>query len=160
MRRRPSNNKKNEKDQVMTDNNNHWEKYFCRPRTGEGSAEVEDDLSDDLISFGWLRGIRDQAIMLQVRYRNGTIEAFPYALLSFAQFKRSEGIWLCFGKQTIRIAGRNLDAECRPNLRLFDGIMRRRVTWIQEADEPTAMNAPKGALVIEEVSQDPTGPTL
>ncbi|HEV3304436.1 MAG TPA: hypothetical protein VG055_32595 [Planctomycetaceae bacterium] len=138
----------------MTDNNNHWEKYFVRSKTGEGTAEVEDDLSEDLISFGWLRGIRDQAIMLQVRYRNGTIEAFPYALLSFAQFKRSEGIWLCFGGKTIRIVGRNLDAECRPNLRLFDGIMRRRVTWIQEADEPTAMNAPKGALVIEDVREE------
>jgi hypothetical protein len=138
----------------MTDNNNHWEKYFVRSKNGEATAEVEDDLSDDLISFGWLRGTRDQAIMLQVRYRNGTIEAFPYALLSFAQFKRSEGIWLCFGTKTIRIIGRNLDAECRPNLRLFDGIMRRRVPWIQEADEPSAMNAPKGALVIEEVRED------
>jgi len=144
----------------MTDNNNHWEKYFVRSKTGEGTAEVEDDLSDDLISFGWLRGIRDQAIMLQIRHRNGCIEAYPYALLTYALYKRSEGVWLRFGKETIRITGRNLDAECRPNLRLFDGIMRRRVTWIQEADEPTLMNAPKGALVIEQVCEDPSGPTL
>jgi hypothetical protein len=34
-----------------------------------------------------------------------------------------------------------------PNGRLFEGFMRRRVTWIQVADEPTA----KGATVIEDV---------
>jgi hypothetical protein len=137
----------------MTDNNNHWEKYFIRSKNGEATAEVEDDLSDNLIAFGWFRGVRDQAIMLQVRHRNGRIEAFPYALLNYAEFKRSEGIWLCFSGKTIKITGRNLDAECRPNLRLFDGIMRRRVPWIQEADEPTLMNAPKGALVIEEIRE-------
>ena len=138
----------------MTDNNNHWEKYFVRSKTGEATAEVEDDLSDNLIAFGWFRGVRDQAIMLQVRHRNGTIAAYPYALLNYAEFKRSEGIVLSFGNRMIRITGRNLDAECRPNLRLFDGLMRRRVPWIQEADEPTAMNAPKGALVIDDVREE------
>ncbi len=141
----------------MTDSDKTWEKYFAKSKMGE-NGEVEDDLSDNFISFGWLRGIRDQAIMLQVRHRDGTVEAFPYAVLNYAALKRSEGIWLNFGKWNIRIIGRNLDAECRPNLRLFDGIMRRRVTWIQEADEPTLMNAPNGALVIEKIVEDPNGP--
>jgi hypothetical protein len=34
---------------------------------------------------------------------------------------------------------------------LFAGVLRHRVSWIQEADEPTAMEAPKEATVIEEV---------
>jgi hypothetical protein len=33
--------------------------------------------------------------------------------------------------------------------RMFDGMTRRRVTWIQVADEPTAMQTPKGATVSE-----------
>ena len=78
----------------MTDKNNHQthlDKYFVRPKLGD-DGEVEDDLSDDLISFGWLRGIRDQAIMLQLRHRNGKVQAYPYALLNYAEFGRSEGI--------------------------------------------------------------------
>jgi hypothetical protein len=43
-------------------------------------------------------------------------------------------------------------------LRLFDGITRRRVTWVAEADEPTVMNAPRGAMVIEKIVEDPNGP--
>jgi hypothetical protein len=37
------------------------------------------------------------------------------------------------------LAGRILKAEARPQLRLFEEITRRRVSWIQETDEPTAM---------------------
>jgi hypothetical protein len=34
---------------------------------------------------------------------------------------------------------------------LFAGILRHRVPWIQEADEPTVVEAAKEAVVIEEV---------
>jgi hypothetical protein len=51
----------------------------------------------------------------------------------------------------VRIIARHLNVEPRPHLRLFEGITRHRVPWIQVADEPTAMEAPKGATVIEEV---------
>lgn len=135
----------------MTDSDKHWEKYFCRPKGGEGTAEIEDDLSDNVHSFGFLRGVRDTAFMLEIRHRDGKLSAFPYGLLDRAEFDPSEGIKLKFGSVTVRIIGRNLGAEARPNLRLFDGITRRRVSWIQEADEATAMEAPKDAVVIEAV---------
>lgn len=136
----------------MTDNHTrHWEKYFNQAKTGEGTAEVEDDLSDNLLAFGWLRGVRDQAIMLEVRHSDGRITALAYGLLERAEFNPSDGITLTFAKTKLKIAGRNLNAECRPNLRLLAGIMRRRVPWIQEADEGTALEAPKGAVLIETV---------
>jgi len=34
-------------------------------------------------------------------------------------------------------------------VRLFSGIVRHRVPWIQEADEPAAMAAGRGAVVVE-----------
>jgi hypothetical protein len=102
-------------------------------------------------SFGFLRGVRDTAFMLEIRHRDGKLSAFPYGLLDRAEFDPSEGITLKFGGVTVRITGRNLGAEARPNLRLFDGILRRRVSWIQESDEATAMEAPQGAVVIEAV---------
>ena len=89
--------------------------------------------------------------MLEVRYRDGRLSAFAYELLDRAEFDPSEGIMLKFSSVTVRIIGRNLNAEARPNLRLFDGIIRRRVSWIQEADEPTVLAAPKSATVIEQV---------
>jgi hypothetical protein len=51
----------------------------------------------------------------------------------------------------VKIAGRNLNAEVRPNIRLFAGILRHRVPWIQEADGTDVVQAPKDAVVIEEV---------
>jgi hypothetical protein len=53
--------------------------------------------------------------------------------------------------ETITIVGRNLNAESRPNVRLFAGFLRHRVPWIQEADGPTSHEAAKDAVVIEEV---------
>ncbi|MGE4003409.1 MAG: hypothetical protein AB7I48_24750 [Planctomycetaceae bacterium] len=112
---------------------------------------IEDDQSDNVHAFGFLRGVRDTAFMLEIRHRDGKLSAFPYGLLDRAEFDPSDGLKLKFGSVTVRIIGRNLGAEARPNLRLFDGIIRRRVSWIQETDEATAMEAPKGAVVIEAV---------
>lgn len=92
--------------------------------------------------------------MLELRHRNGQITAFGYAWLERAEFNPSEGITLQFAGRSVRIAGRNLNSEVRPNLRLFAGIMRQRVPWIQEADGPTAMSATKGTVVIEEITSN------
>jgi hypothetical protein len=54
--------------------------------------------------------------------------------------------------EKVRITGRNLNAEVRPNIRLFAGIFRYRVPWIQEADEPSAMAAGKEAAVVETIT--------
>ena len=63
--------------------------------------------------------------------------------------RASHGITLHFGAETVKISGRNLNFEVRSNLRLFAAIVRHRVPWIQEADEPTALEAPRDATVIE-----------
>jgi hypothetical protein len=36
-------------------------------------------------------------------------------------------------------------------VRLFNGILRHRVPWIQEADQPAIMRAAKDAIVIERI---------
>ena len=72
-------------------------------------------------------------------------------MLDCAEFDPSDGITLKFAGTQVRIIGRNLNNEARPNLRLFEGITRRRVSWIQEADEPTIMESPSNAVVIETV---------
>lgn len=126
-------------------------RYSAKRSDTNGHSEDEGDALDDLGSFGWLRGVRDRAIMLEVRHKDGKISAFGYSWLESAEFDPSDGITLSFSGKTLKVAGSNLNAEARPNVRLFAGILRHRVPWIQEADEPTAMAAPKGAVVIEAV---------
>ncbi len=121
-------------------------------RTGE-SAELslEAEQLDDLGAFGWLRGVRDRAVMLELRKKDGNILAVGYAWLDKAEFDPSQGITLSLGGQKIIIRGRNLNAETGQNARLFQGICRHRVPWIQEADEPTAMEARNSAVLVEEI---------
>ncbi len=106
---------------------------------------------DDLGSFGWLRGIRDRGVMLELRKANGNIRAIGYGWLEKIDYNPSQGITLYVGGEKIRIKGRNLNCELRPLVRLFEGLARHRVPWVQEADGVTAMRAAKGATVVETI---------
>ena len=111
----------------------------------------DQDETDDYGAFGWLRGVRDKALMLELRKKDGSIRAVGYAWLHEADLDPSAGITLHVVGQKIRIIGRNLNAENRPNIRLFSGIMRHRVPFIQEADQVTLMKARDGETVIEKI---------
>ena len=114
--------------------------------------ETEEETPEDLGAFGWLRGVRDRAVMLELRRKDGSAVALAYAWLERAEFDPSHGITLKFGVDKVKITGRNLNAEARPNVRLFAGIVRHRVPWIQEADRPAAMAAGREAVVIERIN--------
>ena len=116
------------------------------------NAELPDaEQLDDLGAFGWLRGTRDRAVMLELRKKDGNILAVGYAWLDKAEFDPSQGITLSLGGHKIVIRGRNLNQELRPNVRLFQGICRHRVPWIQEADEPAIMEAQNQGVLVEEI---------
>ena len=111
----------------------------------------EPDIVDDLGAFGWLRGMHERAVMLELRKANGNILAVGYGWLERADFNPSEGITLHVVGRQIRIRGRNLNAEVRPLVRLFQGITRHRVPWVQEVNEPALMRAAKGETVVEAI---------
>jgi hypothetical protein len=90
------------------------------------------DLVDDLVAFGWSRGVKDRNYFIEFRKKDGIITALPYMMLERVDFDPSEGITLKFAAQTVRIIGRNLDAEVRPNVQLLNGILRHKVPWIRE----------------------------
>lgn len=116
------------------------------PSTPDAPAEL-----DDLGAFGVLRGTHDRALMLELHKKDGTIESFGYAWLARATYEPSEGIVLHFSGTTVKIIGRNLNSELRPNVRLFSAICRHRVPWIREMDEPTNWKAARLATVVEEI---------
>jgi hypothetical protein len=130
-------------------------RYIDRRAEASQVETAEADGFDDLGSFGWLRGVRDRAIMLELRHKDGTVSAFGYAWLERAEFDASDGISLHFAGKTVQITGRYLNAEARPNVRLFAGIVRHRVPWIQEAGGTAAMATAKGTAIVDSISVKP-----
>lgn len=120
-----------------------------KPTEADAATTLEADKIDDLGAFGCLRGIHERSVMLELRKKDGTSTAYAYHWLSKTVFDPSEGITLHFGVEVVKITGRNLNAEIRPNVRLFSAIVRHRVPWIQEADGAAVLQAPKGATIIE-----------
>jgi hypothetical protein len=117
----------------------------------DNSKEEAAAIEDDLGPFGCLRGVRERAVMLQLRLRDGTILALGYAWMQSVEFDASKGITIRFAGKTLTIRGRNLNAEARPNVRLVDELCRHRVAWIQEADEPAALKADRTEIVVEQI---------
>ena len=68
----------------------------------------------------------------------------------------STAITLTVVGQKIRLKGRNLNAEVRPGVRLFEGLTRHRVTWVREADRAAAMQAGSADTVIEAIDWNQT----
>jgi hypothetical protein len=111
----------------------------------------EEGDTHDLGYFGVLRGTAERSVMLELRKCDGNIMAIGYAWLERIEFDPSEGIRLFAAHLEVVIAGRNLNREVRPNLRLFEALARHRVPWLREADEGEAMEAPQQATVIESI---------
>lgn len=128
-------------------------RYAPKIAAGFGGQTIisELDVTDDLGAFGWLRGVKDFSRMLELRRKDGSILAVGYGYLDHAEFNPSEGITLSVAGRKIRIKGRNLNAEVRPTVRLFEGVCRHRVPWIQEADRAGSMQADDRETIIEAI---------
>jgi hypothetical protein len=113
--------------------------------------ETEPDEVDDFVAFGFLRGVRDRALMLALRSKSGSVTAFGYGWLEKIEYDPSGSITLQFGKDIVKLIGRNLNAEVRPNVRLVDALMRHKVPYVQESGGAAAMTAAKDAAVIDRI---------
>ena len=121
---------------------------YTRKSDDSGEATEADE---DLGSFGWLRGMRERSVMLELRHKDGNITAIGYAYIEKMEFDPSAGITLhALGKE-IKIQGRNLNTEVPPNVRLFQGLTKHRVPWIQAADEPARQDTSPVSTIIERI---------
>jgi len=123
------------------------------PRATESQRKKEDETGalDDLGAFGILRGVQDRSLMLELRLANGNSVAFNYSYLVQASFDPSHGIALQFGGKKVLLAGSNLNTEIRPNVRLYEAILRHRVPWVREADRHDQLQAPAGSVLIDSI---------
>lgn len=111
----------------------------------DAASEVE-----DLGSFGFLRGIKDRAVMLEFRRKDGNSVAFDYGWLRKVEFSATECLTLHFGGgDVVKVIGRNLNRQTPSLLR---GVVSHRVPWIQEASEPDVLTSPNNVTVIEQIA--------
>src|SRR5271169_4101254 len=90
-------------------------------------------------AFGYLRGIRDRALAVELRLKNGNTEWFSYSLLASWRHDPSVGLLLKFTGDLVTlvlIRGSNLDAVVKDGVvNLTDrGFQRHRILWVREMD--------------------------
>lgn len=129
--------------------NSILKRYVTREDQPANSGDAEG--TEDCGAFGWLRGIRDRAVMLELRRKDGNILAVGYGYLDHVEYDPSEGITLSVAGRKIQIKGQRLNAEARPSVRLFEGITRHRVPWIQEAEGAFGTDHGDSATIVESI---------
>ncbi|HVS70808.1 MAG TPA: hypothetical protein VHQ47_06110 [Phycisphaerae bacterium] len=119
--------------------------------TQERQPATESEGIEDLLAFGVLRGIRERAVMLELRKRTGNILAIDYGGLE-VEFDPSEGIVLhTMSGRKVVIKGRNLNAVTQ-TVSLFHGLTRHRVSWVQEMGQNKLFQTEQGATVVESIA--------
>jgi hypothetical protein len=94
-------------------------------------------------TYGWLRGVKERSVMLELRLLNGSFRSLAYAWLFDVKFDPSLGIELDFGSVKAKIEGRNL----RP---LHELIQRHRAVWVQCLD-PKRDAVEEGATAVTSI---------
>lgn len=120
------------------------------PKEAEGSDE------ESCPAFGYLRGLREQALNLELRFRDGNREWYPYSLIGPCRYNPSVGILLKFTGDVVTlvlIRGSNLDALVNHGtINLTDrGLQRHRILWIREMDEAELRRSAGGAPTIDRI---------
>jgi len=100
----------------------------------------DDAGEDSCAAFGYLRGIRERAEVLEIRFLNGNSVWFPYHLLGEWKFNPSDGLLLKFSGDlvyAVLIRGSNLSrplSDSTTNL-TTSGLQRHRIVWMREMSE-------------------------
>jgi|SRR5579872_2694364 len=109
---------------------------------GRGRRRGSDDemAEDSCAAFGYLRGIRERADAIEIRFLNGNSVWFPYHWLGEWKFNPSDGLLLKFSGDlvyAVLIRGSNLSRpliDSTTNL-TTSGLQRHRIVWMREMSE-------------------------
>lgn len=112
---------------------------------GDGGEPV-----DGLGCFGILRGIRDRAPAIELRRKTGAVLVVSYSYIEKMEFDPTNGVTLRSGGQSIRLKGRNLAADIRPNIRLITALASQRLAWVQEVGKPDLVMAAASQIPVVE----------
>ena len=119
--------------------NPHLEEFLFRNGKEAGQLEEDADEESSCPAFGFLRGVQDRALALELRFQNGNSEFYPYSWLGPWQYNPSAGLLLKFTGDVVSlvlIRGSNLDATVNHSaVNLPHGLKRHRITFVREMDE-------------------------
>src|SRR5579863_541200 len=85
--------------------------YAGRVTRNQAKETIDECGEDSCAAFGYLRGIRERADAVQVRFQNGNSRWFPYSWLGEWKFNPSDGLLLKFSGDLVYlvlIRGSNL----------------------------------------------------
>jgi hypothetical protein len=132
-------------------------KYVRKPANEPRPKTVpngDPDGTEDLGCYGFLRGVRDRAVMLELRKKDGTVTALAYAYIeriTYCPDGPEEGITLHGAGQKVHISGRNLNTENESGIRLLGALTRHRVPWVREADRAASAVSENDTTVIDAI---------
>lgn len=125
----------------MTDNDKRHQDRLRGSGSGQGAAPPGEDLDvGNCSGFGYLRGIREKADCLEVRFKSGNSTWLPYNWFGSWKFDRSHGLLLKFSGDVVYlvlVTGSNLDrplVDTTTNL-TTSGLQRRRIVWMREMSD-------------------------
>jgi hypothetical protein len=105
-------------------------RYTTPPPADVVDTEIE--AADEGQCWGYLRGARERAVMLELRKRDGNILAVSYAWLDRVEYDPSSGICLHLSGKEINVIGNNLRSARIDTPCLFSSLVRHRCLWIRE----------------------------
>ena len=124
------------------------------PLDRAGGADGDCD-EEECLCFGYLRGIRDTALSLELRFADGNRQAFPYSWLGPATYNPSAGLLLKFVGDLVYLVlleGSNLNALVNGAVSLYDrGVQRHRITWVKEMTRQQVEKAGDGEATVERI---------
>ena len=129
------------------------EGHSGRPRRKESDGEGG-ELS--CAAFGYLRGIRERADALELRFQNGNSMWFPYTWLGNWQYNPSDGLLIKFSGDLIYlilVRGSNLDrplSDTTTNL-TSSGLQRHRIVWMREMSAEETRQVGETAPTIDSI---------
>jgi hypothetical protein len=110
-----------------------------RARAASDAGKATDADEDSCPAFGFLRGTHERALALELRFRDGNRETYPYSWLGPWKYNPSAGLLLKFTGDVVTLVlvkGSNLDALVNQSVNLTDrGLQRHRISYIREMDE-------------------------
>ena len=127
------------------------EKYSRRSLSADTPVAEPEIIEADLGCFGWLRGVKERSLMLELRKKDGHILAIGYAWLERVEYEPERGITLYTPGRKIHLQGTGLNREARPQVCLFAGLVRHRVPWIREAERAELLQTGEHPVTVERI---------
>jgi hypothetical protein len=129
--------------------------WSSKRRIGEQPAEKAATDEGYCPAFGYLRGLRDRALAVEFRFRDGNSDWFPYSLLGPWRYNPSAGLLLKFTADVVAlvlIRGSNLTALVNQTVNLTDrGFQCHRILWVREMDEQELRRVGQGGPTIDRI---------